>query len=79
MVFFFCSLNWEFFSLKLGKNILFAIGNTIQYQSSEWAKKPEVSDPSSDHTVLLYIVNLYHLTHDNITLCYPLFPRMTPT
>ena len=24
-------------------------------------------------------LNLYHLTHDNITLCYPLFPRMTPT
>ena len=28
------------FSLKLGKNILFAIGNRTQYQSSKWAKKP---------------------------------------
>ena len=42
VVVFCCFLNWEFFSLKLGKNMLFAIWNMTQYQSSKQAKKTPV-------------------------------------
>ena len=39
MVVIFLNLELGIFSMKLGKNILFAFGNMTQYRSSKWAKK----------------------------------------
>ena len=55
MVVFFLFPELEIFSLKLGKNIIFAIGNMTQYQSPKWAKKPPCDIFLSLNVVLISV------------------------
>ena len=50
---FFLFLELGIFLFKLGKNILFGIGNTTEYRSSKRAKKNPVSDVSMMDTFAL--------------------------
>ena len=63
---FFLFSELRIFSLKSGKNILFAIGNMTQYRLSEWAKRnpdyytyQRANKEGADH---------------NVQMCMPLLP-----
>ena len=64
---FFMFLELRIIFLKLGKNILFAIGNTIEYRSSKQAKKhPDITSTRYLFNFDIYVPETYIIVVDKL-------------